>query len=44
MLTLRLRSPSGRQFVNQHLPRLPDFQEIQCRNYLQNVVEQVCVL
>jgi hypothetical protein len=39
MLTLRLRSPSVRQSVNQHLPHLPDFQKIQFRNYLQNAVE-----
>lgn len=39
MFRLRVRSS-----VNQHLPQLPDFQEIQCRNYLKNFVEQVCVL
>jgi hypothetical protein len=44
MLTLRLRSPSVRQSVKQYLAQLPDFQEIKCRSYLQNVVEQVCVL
>lgn len=44
MPTLRLRSPSVRQSVKQHLSQRPDFQGIRCRNYLQNAVEQVCVL